>query len=209
MNLWVFDNDGTLYNDFGAGKKFMEILVPYAANLLQIPQSEAEKEIPRLKNKWQTDFTALALVKELGIDLSEFVANTYLKIDLGKCGLVRDDSKVLTLESIKSPKIVFTNNPSSFAKYVLSYLGLSEQFVDFIGMQETNFNSKPNPLAYQEIERLHPGFNKVFFCDDSLQNLDSALRMGWTTFWIKPPESSIVSTKHITIESFPELLNYI
>ena len=48
MDLWVFDNDGTLYDDFAAGEKFMGILFQYVSQLLDISVEQAVAEIARL-----------------------------------------------------------------------------------------------------------------------------------------------------------------
>jgi len=208
-NLWVFDNDGTLYNDFGAGNKFMEILLPYASNLLQIPINTTEVEIARLKKKWATEFSILALAKELRVDFSRMVKDTYLKLDLDQCGICPDTKTINTLGAIQSPKIVFTNNPSEFARYILDYMKMSHLFIDFIGMEETNFHSKPDPRSYRTVETHHPGHERIFFCDDSLKNLETAHQLGWKTFWIKPPKATPDSNRHIILESLSELENHL
>src|SRR3989344_1560974 len=160
MDLWVFDNDGTLYDDFGAGEKFMSILFQYVSQLLDISVEQAVAEIARLKEKWHTEFSILALVKEYGVSFSEIVERTYLKINLDDCGIVAPDTTRLgVLTSINSRKVVFTNNPSVFARRVLSYVGLESCFADFIGMEGTNFCEKPNPQAYKVVESRHKGYN--------------------------------------------------
>ena len=132
---------------------------------------------------------------------------TYLKINLDDCGIVAPDTTRLgVLTSINSRKVVFTNNPSVFARRVLSYVGLESCFADFIGMEGTNFCEKPNPQAYKVVESRHKGYNRIIFCDDSLRNLETARELGWTTIWCKPqnarPEAG---TGHLVISSFEEL----
>jgi HAD superfamily hydrolase (TIGR01509 family) len=207
MDLWVFDNDGTLYNDFGAGEKFMKILYQYVHRLLNIPVDQVPSEVVRLKEKWRTEFSILALMKEYGIDFLEIVDNTYLKIKLEECNIATPDtSRLNVLNSIGSLKVVFTNNPSVFARYVLSYVGLAACFSDFIGMEETGFWEKPNPQAYKIVEERHRGFERIIFCDDSLKNLETAHKLGWTTVWYKPPGMEIKGGQnHFVISSFEEL----
>jgi HAD superfamily hydrolase (TIGR01509 family) len=209
MNLWIFDNDGTLYDDFGAGNKFMEILIPYTSSLMQIPINQTEQAINELKQKWNTEFSVLALVKELNIDLTEIVNNTYLKIDLSQCHIAPNPTIKQVLSRINSPKIVFTNNPSDFARYVLSFLELTDQFIDFVGMEETNFHSKPSPVSYKTVEEKYPQYTQYLFCDDSIKNLDAAQQAGWTTFWLKPSGSPLSTQKHTTIDSLADLEKYL
>jgi len=207
MDLWVFDNDGTLYDDFGADEKFMKILFQYASTLLGIPVEDVPAEIKKLKDKWHTEFSILALMREYSIDFSEMVQNTYLKITLDECGIIAPDiMRFDVLSSIDSHKVVFTNNPSVFAQRVLSYVGLKTCFADFIGIEETNFCEKPNHRAYKVVEGRHGGFNRIIFCDDSLNNLETARRMGWTTIWCKPKNLNVeMGRGHIVISSFKEL----
>jgi len=107
MDLWVFDNDGTLYDDFGAGEKFMSILFQYVSQLLDISVEQAVAEIARLKKKWHTEFSILALVKEYSVSFSEVVENTYLRIKLDECGIATPDNlRLAALNSIGARKVV-------------------------------------------------------------------------------------------------------
>ena len=208
MDLWVFDNDGTLYDDFGAGEQFMRIFFRYFSELLDISIEQVSSEIVRLKTKWNTEFSILALVKEHNVGFAEIVNHTYLKIKLEECNITTPDiAKFNILNSIKSRKVVFTNNPSIFARYVLSYIGLAECFSDFIGMEETRFCLKPDPNAYRVVENRHREFNRIIFCDDSLVNLEAASKLGWVTVWCKPKDAGFYLGKsHLIVSSFNDLL---
>lgn len=208
MDLLVFDNDGTLYDDFGTGEQFMRIFFQYFSWLLGIPIEHASSEVARLKTKWNTEFSILALMKEHNVAFAEIVNNTYLKIKLEECNITTPDiTKVNILNSIKSRKVVFTNNPSIFARHVLSYIGLAGCFDDFIGMEETEFCLKPDPRAYRVVENRHSGFDRIIFCDDSLKNLETARKVGWVTVWCKPRNMDIeLGEGHLIIRSFEELL---
>lgn len=204
MDLWVFDNDGTLYDDFGTQKIFMEIFSGYSSNLLGVPPQEVPAQLAKLKNKWNTEFSVIALMKEFGVDYSEMVNNTYLKIDLKKCNVPKfDPVRKRALDNILEKKIVFTNNPSAFARRVLLYAGLESCFSDFVGMEEANFFGKPDLRAFKIVEARHPECSRIIFCDDSLKNLDAAHQMGWTTILYKPLSvDSEAGGKHLTISSF-------
>lgn len=209
MDLWVFDNDGTLYDDRRVGEQFMRLLLGYYSERASLPVEAAARELGKLKEKWKTKFTVIALMKEYGFGFSEMVENTYLGVKLEECGLVTPDSaKREVLNLIRAPKIVFTNNPSVFARKVLSFTGLLDCFEDCIGMEELGFCLKPDQEAYRLLEDRHRGFDRIVFCDDSLQNLDTARRMGWFTVWCRPSEASVQSEGggHQVINSFEELL---
>lgn len=211
MDLWVFDNDNTLYDSSIVYKKSMELFFQYISKLLGIPISLLSAETARLKQKWHTEFSIIAFMKEYGIDFEETVYNTYLKINLEECSIVAPDIERLEiLQSINSPKVVFTNNPSIFARRVLSYTGLIGCFLDFIGMEEIGFCDKSDPYAYRIIEEHYKGFQRIIFCDDFLKNLETAHKLGWTTIWYKPSSSSVEAQQnHIIVSSFKELKNFV
>src|ERR1035437_40133 len=131
MDLWIFDNDGTLYDDTQAHKQLMEILYRHCSMVLGVSLESVPEEIKKLKTKWNTEFSLIALRKEFGFDFSEMVNQTYLKIDLEKCGVPNTDPiRVNALCVIESPKIVFTNNSSAYARKVLKHIGLLQCFMD-------------------------------------------------------------------------------
>lgn len=207
MDLWVFDNDGTLYNDSMVEKQFMRILTQYVSELLNIELNRVPAEILLLKKKWNTDATVLALAKEQIVGFAKFVSDTYLKIKLEECNIVAPDiTRFAVLDSIKSNKVVLTNNPATYARYVLSYIGLADCFIDIIGFEETGFYGKPNMNAYKAVENRHRGYQRIIFCDDSLTNLEAARKLGWITIWYKPPNMNSENGKdHLVINSFEEL----
>jgi putative hydrolase of the HAD superfamily len=206
MDLWVFDNDGTLYDHSIVEKKFMGLLYEYVSRLLGISTDEAVFEVKRLKEKWHTQFSIITLIREYKVDFSRIIESTYLKINFHECGIIPDASKLGVLSSIGARKIVFTNNPSFLARRVLSLMGLADCFSDFIGMEETNFYSKPDPKAYKFVEARHRGYDRIIFCDDSLENLETARKLGWTTIWYKPQGAGVeMESGHLVISLFEQL----
>jgi putative hydrolase of the HAD superfamily len=209
VDLWVFDNDGTLYDDRVARARFMEILLRYSAELLNLPVDLASDEIVRLKAKWHTGHPVLALMRECGIEYSDAVDRIYTEIRLEECGIPTPDIRRFdVLSSIDARKVVFTNNPSRFAHRVLSYVGLSGCFADIIGIEESGFEGKPDPKAFRAVEARHDGFDRIIFCDDSLRNLEIARELGWVTIWYRPSGGNIQEGPgdgHVVISSFEEL----
>jgi putative hydrolase of the HAD superfamily len=206
MNLWVFDNDGTLYDDTFSAKEFTRISSGYYSKVLGISLDKITDEIDKLKDKWGTEFSIVAVAKEHGIDFAAAVENTYLALDLTQCGIkAPDQERMRILNSLPGRKIVFTNNPSVWARKVLSYTGLADCFSDFIGMEEIT-RPKPASEAYQAVEERHEGFDRIILCDDSLKNLEAARLRGWTTVWHRAGSSQAEKAEgHITISSFDEL----
>jgi len=172
MDLWVFDNDNTLYGDAEVGHTFFRHLAQYVSELLNIQIDDVSAEILRLKQKWDVKFSVIALIKEYDLDFDEVVQQSYMKVDLKQCGIKGGDQiRWQALNSIIAKKIVFTNNASSFAQYVLSYVGLDGFFSDIIGMKEMNFLPKPHIYGYKLIEKKYSKFDRIIFCDDRVENL--------------------------------------
>lgn len=206
-DLWVFDNDGTLYDDSETHRNFMEIFFEYSVIFLNVPVQEVPTQMAKLKSKWNTEFSAIALMKEFKIDYSEVVRNTYLKIDLEKCKVPKSDlTRKRALDDLLAKKIVFTNNPSQFARRVLAHVGLESCFSDFVGMEEMCFVGKSDIRAFQAIESRHQGFKRIILCDDSLKNLGMARQIGWTTVWYKSQDAKTEAEDgHPVITSFDGL----
>ena len=178
MILWVFDNDGTLYRDFGANRQFQTLFNKYISDERGI----GETEIKRLKTKYATDFSLVAVVKEFGVNFAEVVRQTYLQIDLEACDVPESDGqKDEVLAKLPGKKVIFTNNPSAYARLVLGRMGLIKHFSDVIGMEEVGFSLKPEAHAYRYVEAQHPGYSRIIFCDDRKENLDPAKTLGWET----------------------------
>ncbi len=210
MDLWIFDNDGTLYDDTKVGNAFSEIVAVYASRIAGCSVREATSLLALLKIKHQTMFSVLALIREFGVDFEKVVHDTYLQLDLKDCGIVSiDTERQIALRNLNGDKIVFTNNPSRFARRILVQVGLSEYFDDFVGMEETEFLSKPDPRAFEIIYNRFRGYRRTFFCDDSLENLEIGKQYGWRTVWFQPQLTNEVSGTvicgHFILCSFGDL----
>lgn len=205
MKLWVFDNDGTLYDDTITQEQFQSHFVTFIQPILGVGRGEIAEELSRLKNKWDTDFSILAIRSEFGIDYQEILNSTYLKIDFSVCSILNpDQEKIDVISSLDGEKIVLTNNPEEHAQRVLNYTGLLSLFSRIVGMRELGYKGKPHPDAYEKVELLYPS-SEIYFFDDSLKNLDAAQSRGWHTIWCRPLGTQQNSVKHRSIDSFSTL----
>ncbi|HEY4509494.1 MAG TPA: HAD-IA family hydrolase [Candidatus Paceibacterota bacterium] len=208
MDLWVFDNDGTLYDDRLAHLEFAKQLSWYLAWRLGLWQEEEQASLlKRIKLVYQTSSSVIALKYELDCAIKEVIEETYMRLDLDSCQIPKEDSKRYNaLAQIKGRKVVLTNNPSAFARKVLNRVGLAAHFDDIVGMEETGLILKPDPEAFIAVMRRHPDATRVFLCDDSLENLDAAVALGWKTVWYQPDRDIDQGDRtHLVAHSFEEV----
>lgn len=182
--LVVFDNDGTLYNDSLVGSRFGEICQRYVITRFGVSPDEgkARRFLVELKRKWHTPFSVLALSKEFEVELEEIVASTYLKLDFSACGVRKDSAKESVIKAVPHKKVVLTNNPTAYAQSVLRHVGLEGFFERVVGMENLLPHLKPDPKAYQVVEKMYPS-HEYILVDDTVANLQTALDRGWRTIW--------------------------
>lgn len=207
MDLWVFDNDGTLYDDKVAHSEFAKHLASYLVNRLGVLDADVEIVGKRLRTKHKTSSTVVAVVREFGLDIKEVIKHTYLRIDLDLCQIPKEDAEhEKALAQIKGRKVILTNNPSVFAQRIIEWIGLRQYFDDIVGMEEMAFVLKPDPRAFLTVMRRHPDATRIFLCDDLLENLDAAAALGWKTVWYQPDRNIDQGNRtHFIAHSFEEV----
>ncbi|MDP4000647.1 MAG: hypothetical protein Q8P83_00150 [bacterium] len=207
MDLWIFDNDGTLYNDGAAYGQFQDLFLAFIPTLRGVDEARKQQLLMALRNKTGISSALFALHRDMHLDFDATIAATYLRIDLDKCQITSPDlERKKALESIRAEKVVFTNNASAHALRVLRYVGLDTCFSRIIGIQETGGLSKPDHKAFRFVHELFPGYDRKFFCDDKREFLDVARDFGWHTIWYQPSVDIQVYSPHRIIRSFAELV---
>lgn len=208
MDVWVFDNDGTLYNDRGTERLFMQKLLQSLKRYVGRDIGDLKKYITELKDKWKTEFSIIAISNEFGIEISRLVEELYLQLDLESCEIELTDSVIpAILAGLPGKKVVLTNNPSDFAKNILSHLGIRDFFDDILGMVEVNFILKPKREAFMTVQAVYPDCT-FHFVDDKEENAVGAMRCGWRGILFNPlaTETPMVNDKGmITISSYSQL----
>ncbi len=203
--LWVFDNDGTLYDDSAAHQQFRQLLSEYVAKALARSQEETEGILADIKARIGKGSVVLALTREFALDFDDLVRNVYLRIRLADC-VVSDPGLRGILLAMPGPKVVLTNNPSEYARGVLEHMGIADCFERIFGMRELGFHLKPDSRAFGSVRQQFPHAEEIVFCDDHAEHLDEARRQGWRTVWYHP-EDKIEDSKcnHPAISSFGEM----
>jgi len=135
-DVWIFDNDGTLYpNPKDLKLPVVALMNRYIAKLYGIREEDAPKKRRELLEQYGTKYTLVAL-KNDGVDENHFTQSTYLAINPGEYGITQNFRLRKLISSLKGEKIVLTNNPSQFAELVLKSLGIRDLFFKIIGMKK-------------------------------------------------------------------------
>src|SRR3989344_8595918 len=91
MNLWVFDLDGTLYDDTLAEKVWIETICGILSKTTgKDPQILIAERNP-LRDKYKTRSSMIAYAMEYGWEMDYLVAATIKELDLEKCGIQEND----------------------------------------------------------------------------------------------------------------------
>ncbi len=177
-DVWAFDNDGTLYDThLEVENAIKNLMIQYIATHYGICEKSAIKKRCALLKKYNTKYTLIALKKD-GVCEDDFIQKTYLSIQPSDFGIYPSVHLKELLSSLSGDKIVLTNNPSEFAKLILSALEIENFFSQIIGMREMNYAQKPAVEAFQFlIDQLNKG-KRVALIDDCKENIDVAQRIG-------------------------------
>ncbi|MDI6720926.1 MAG: HAD-IA family hydrolase [Candidatus Aenigmarchaeota archaeon] len=179
----IFDNDGTLYRmpkEFPAD--VVGRMISFLSSRLDKPEHEIAAERKRLIEREGVSSTEYVFGKEYEIEYDEFLKNTYLSVELEKYGICRDERLRSMLEKISLPKSVLTNNPSEFARKILTSIGIEDMFEYIIGSREMNYQLKPRKEAFLnalEITGYDP--EETIFIDDIPEFHIYAKELGITT----------------------------
>jgi len=191
-DLWVFDSDGTLYtNTAGIQHAIEKLMIEFVCRFYGVCYRDAELLRKALLEKHKTKYTALALRQE-GIDISQFIRETYLAVSPEDYGINSSGTLLHTLSKLGGEKQVLTNNPSGFARLILRALGIEHLFSGIVGMEELGFVLKPSPQAFSRLKLPLDRGMFVVVVDDSPENLHVAHSMGCYTV--------LVGEKHIKDE---------
>lgn len=184
-DLWVFDNDGTLYDnplelEVAVGERMNE----YIASHYCISKEDAKEKRRELLKKHNTKYTLIALRQE-GISEDDFIKKTYLSINPVDFGIIPSVELKDLIGSLAGEKIVLTNNPSEFAGLILEALGIKYLFSQIIGMRERGYVQKPEIGAFDFLGRWLKNDKIVIVVDDCLNNIKSAASLGCATLLAK------------------------
>lgn len=194
VRVWVFDLDNTLYPPsadlFGQIDRLMSAFISEA---LEVGTVEAD----RLRQEyWRRYGTTLAgLMRHHGVRPEAFLDRVH-RIDLS--GLGPDPTLAAAIAALPGRRIVHTNGPRAHGHRVLSARGLTEAFEAVYGIEDTGFEPKPRPAAFDAVARaagIDP--RAAAMIEDDPRNLVVPHRRGMRTLLVSAhPEPALPRHVH-------------
>ena len=90
------------------------------------------------------------------------------------------------LRRLRLKKVIFTNSDAPHARRVLARLGIEQHFSTLIDITRLEYDSKPNPRAYERaLALLGAQPDECVLVDDALRNLQPAHALGMLTVLVR------------------------
>jgi putative hydrolase of the HAD superfamily len=181
--LWIFDLDNTLHN--ASPHIFPHInrsMTAYLQEHLQLDETEADV---RRQDYWQRYGATLSgMMRHHGTDPDHFLWHTHQFPHLPQMVLYEPRLRHV-LKSLPGKKIVFSNAPRHYALAVLKLLRVADLFDEVVAVEQTRYRPKPDTFGFRYVMRRHRV--RPYQCvmvEDSLENLQTAKRLGMRTVWV-------------------------
>ena len=182
---FVFDLDGTLYNDldavFGQVSKRM---TKYISEKLNLDLKKAKELQTNYFHKYNTSLNGLMIHHD--IPPEEFLKYVH-DIDLSfmkKDKLLREE-----LEKLNIKKFVFTNGSKEHVKNITEHLGIEDLFDGIFDIVDAKFHPKPEAKAFDlMVKKFNIEPKETIYIEDIAKNLSIAKARGSTTVWLMNDE---------------------
>lgn len=181
-DVLIFDLDNTVYP---REKDLFSLLDRrinlYMSDVVGIPPGEVDA----LRRRYWADYgvTLGGLIRHHGVnpeDYLDFVHDVDISVRLSA-----DPELGESLASCPQRKVIFTNAPACHASRVLSCLGVESHFEHIFDIRVASYLPKPFPEPYLHVlEKLAADPERCVMVEDSLENLETAKKLGMGTIWI-------------------------
>jgi putative hydrolase of the HAD superfamily len=178
MNL-VFDLDNTIYSE---DKKILDAINDNINIFMEKCVGIDPMDVDRLRRQYREKYgiTLKGLMIHYNIDPQEYLEFVHnINYDI----LVHKDELLLEIfKKIRGNKYIFTNGSKNHAVNTLKRLGIMDLFERIFSIEDTAFTPKPSIDSFF-IFTNNVGIDpeKSVFFDDTVENLISAKKIGFTT----------------------------
>ncbi len=186
--IWLFDLDNTLHDaSHAVFGRLNGSMTDYIAQHLKLPRPEADALRTHYWRRYGA--TLLGLERHHGVRAAHFLAHTHtlpgLEADLRMPPADRE-----ALKRLPGRKFLLTNAPADYAKRVLTALDLASCFEGIVAIEDMrvfgHLRPKPDARSLRIIlARLRLPMHRCVLVEDTLENLQSAHRLGLRTVWMQ------------------------
>jgi putative hydrolase of the HAD superfamily len=189
VRLWIFDLDNTLHN--ATPHIFPHINHSMTAYLQQHLHLDEDAANALRMHYWQRYGATLSgLIRHHGTDPEHFLWHTHQFPDLERM-VLREPRLRHVLKALPGKKVVFSNAPQCYAHAVLKLLRVADMFDDVVAVEQTRFRPKPDSFGFLHLLRRHRVVAaQCIMVEDSLENLQTAKRLGMRTVWVNAGNKS-------------------
>ncbi len=211
ISTLFIDLDGTLYpNNLGMWQAISDRMNGYLIRTFNIPADQVATVRENYFHEYGT--TLRGLQHHYEVNTEEYLAYVH---DVPLEQFLKPDTELDEMFSqLPQTKIIFTNADRNHASRVLTTLGLRQHFSEIVDVLALDFQSKPQPSAFEkalEISGVTPA--ESLFADDIPKNLMPAKQMGFTTVLVgqdstpDPAADFSLTRLHDLTQAIPALLN--
>lgn len=197
--LLLFDIDNCLYKNVEVDRETIDFVKELYLRHVHPDESQwiAEQREYHLYGKLSSRFLQSELVREGYKSLPNIEKH------------VEPDSELKNLlKRIKFRKFCFTNGTKDRAIHILNYLQLTDVFegVFCTSVDNDSFLAKPNPKSFKFVEEYLgiEDVNKIYFFDDSSNNIKRAKELGWNAIEVKDDIKGYIEELSMKIPLFNE-----
>jgi putative hydrolase of the HAD superfamily len=197
----LLDLDDTLYpSNSGVWEAVRDRIQTYIKTRLSVSKQEATLLRQRYLEQFGTTLTGLS--EEFSIDIEDYLDYVH---DVPLNQFLKPDPVLRTmLQSIRIPRVVFSNAYLPHVERVLDHLGVRDEINQVVDIYALDFQNKPKKEAYDLVINLIGADDpsSIVFVDDRLANLEPAARLDMTTVLVG---SDREDTNHLHIHRISEL----
>ncbi|OFZ66470.1 MAG: pyrimidine 5'-nucleotidase [Betaproteobacteria bacterium RBG_16_56_24] len=181
--IWVFDLDNTLHDaTLHIFPHINRSMTAYLQQHLQL--DEAAANALRMHYWQRYGATLSGLMRHHGTDPEHFLWHTHQFPELPRM-VLRDPRLRHLLKALPGMKVVFSNAPLHYAHAVLKLLRVNDLFDDVMAVEHTRYRPKPDSFGFMRLMRRHRiRAAQCVMVEDSLENLETAKRLGMRTVWV-------------------------
>jgi putative hydrolase of the HAD superfamily len=204
-----FDLDETLY---AKGNGLWDAIAVKMNEYIHEQLKLSPEQVKDLRRKYYETYgtTLRGLQIHHQIDAEDYLAYVH---DLSLEDYIQPDQQLRKLlQSLTQKKWIFTNADKNHANRVLNILGLSDCFEGIIDVRAIGFLCKPEIEAYQRALSLasEEKPEQCVLIDDSIRNLSSAKKLGFTTVLVgsngsNPAADHVINNIHELPQAMPTL----